>query len=76
MVTTQGLLDRYMHGSYLFHFTVDINWQQADRQSLLTIYAISYMKVTSFLVSGKFFSCKVTSEAKFYDSSGHAITQE
>jgi hypothetical protein len=59
MVKTQGLLDGYMHGSYLFHFkfSVDINGQQANRQSFLTIYDISNGKVASFLVSKKFFAC-------------------
>jgi hypothetical protein len=53
-----------MHGSYLFHFTVVINGQQADRQSLLIIYAISNVKVASFLVARKyFFACEVTSDA-------------
>jgi hypothetical protein len=52
-----------MHDSYLFHFTVVINGQQADRQSLLTIYTISNVKVASFLVARKFFAFEVTSDA-------------
>jgi hypothetical protein len=58
MVKTQGKLDKYIRVSYLFHFTVDKNGQQADQQSLLTIYASTNVKVASFLVAGEFLLVK------------------
>jgi hypothetical protein len=76
MVETQGILDRYMYGCYLLHFTVDINGQQADGQSFLTIYAISNVKVAFFSIAGNFFACEVISDANPMIQVSHTIIQE
>ena len=73
---TQGILDKFMYGCYLSYFTVDMNGQQADRQSFLTIYAISNVKVAFFLVAGNFFACEVISDTNPTIQLSHTTTQE